>query len=326
MKPKLLVVELWGMGDLILATPFLRAAAGQFELTLLAKSVARELQPHLWPSVAVTPFSFPWTAFKQKYNLVRWPWRDLVSIVRQLRSHHFDLAVSARCDPRDNFLLSLTGAGRRVGFPKLGSGIFLNERVLLPGPGAHRYENWRALGRHLGIDLPTRQQMASPPRRQTTILIHTGAAQAVRVWPLARFQVLAGQLRQSHYSVQIVCDPNQREWWISRGENVRVAASISELIGLLGGAGLFVGNDSGPGHLAAIMGVPTFTIFGNSLPSLFAPLHPAAEWMEGGPCPYKPCYDSCRFSKPECILSTDVPDVWMKLKASAEKNLIKNRA
>ncbi len=321
MKPKLLVVELWGIGDLVLTTPFLRAAAGQFELTLLAKPLARELQPRLWPGVEVMPFAFPWTAFKGKYNLMRWPWRDLASLARQLRLRRFDIAVSARWDPRDHFLLGLTGAGRRVGFPRLGSGLFLSERLLLPGPGAHRYENWRVLGRHLGIELPAKGRLVTPLRKPDTILIHSGAAQPARVWPLERFQVLAAQLRQNHCTVQIVCDPAQREWWISHGENVRVPASISELMAQIDGAGLFVGNDSGPGHLAAIMGVPTFTLFGNQFPSLFAPLHPEAEWIEGGPCPYKPCYDSCRFAKPECLWSVGASDAWVKLKSFAEKHL-----
>src|SRR5580658_9952704 len=123
MKLKILVVELWALGDLALTTPFLKAASGQYELTLLAKPVARELQPRLWPDVEIIPFVFPWTAFKEKYNLANWPWRDLTALVRQLRSRHFDIAVSARWDPRDHFILGLTGAARRVGFPRLGSGL-----------------------------------------------------------------------------------------------------------------------------------------------------------------------------------------------------------
>jgi ADP-heptose:LPS heptosyltransferase len=321
MKPKLLVVELWGMGDLVLSTPFLRAATEIFDVTLLAKSTAQELQPRLWPNVKIIPFSFPWTAFRQKYNLLRWPWWDLSSLVGHLRSCRFDLAVSARWDPRDHFLLWLTGARRRMGFPRLCSSLFLTKRLPLPSPGAHRYENWRALGRPLGIELPARAQLARSVRKQDTILIHSGAAQAVRVWPLDRYQFLAGQLRQNHYTVQVVCDPAQREWWRSHGENVRVPASISELAVLIEDVGLFVGNDSGPGHLAAIMGVPTFTLFGNSLPGLFAPLHPEAAWIEGGPCHYKPCFDSCRFARPECLLATDASTAWLKLEPFARKHL-----
>ena len=325
MKLKLLVVELWGMGDLVLATPFLRAATETYEVTLLAKPMAQELQPRLWPGVEVTPFTFPWTAFRGKYNLTRWPWRELTLLAGQLRSRHFDIAVSARWDPRNDVLLSLTGTRRRVGFPRLASGLFLTDRLSLPGPAAHRYDNWRVLARHLGMDLPAREQMAPAMGRPDTILIHTGAAQQVRVWPLERFQILATQLRQRRYSVQIVCDSAQREWWSAHSENVRVPASLAELMALIDGAGLFVGNDSGPGHLAAMMGLPTFTIFGNNLPSLFSPLHPQAEWIEGGPCPYKPCFDSCRFSKPECLLSTGASDVWTKLSSFAEKHLPKNR-
>jgi len=313
------------MGDLVLATPFLKAASAQFELTLLAKPMARGLQPRLWPGVEVMPFIFPWTAFKKKYDLIRWPWRELGSLARQLRSRHFDIAVSARWDPRDHLLLRLTGAGRRVGFPRLQSGLFLTERLPLPGPGTHRYENWRVIGRHLGMELPARDQIVPPARVSNVVLIHSGAAQAIRVWPLERFQMLATQMRQNHHTVQVVCDPAQREWWSSHGENVLVPANLAELMALLDSAGLFVGNDSGPGHLAAIMGVPTFTLFGNNLPGLFAPLHPEAQWMEGGACPYKPCFDSCRFAKPECLLSTNAADVWEKLKPFAEKHLERNR-
>jgi ADP-heptose:LPS heptosyltransferase len=326
MKLKLLVVELWGMGDLVLSTPFLQAAAGPFEVTLLAKPVARELQPSLWPGVEVMPFNFPWTAFKGKYSLTHWPWRELASLTRQLRSRRFDIAVSARWDPRDHFLLWLSRARKRVGFPRLQSGLLLNERLSRPSPGAHRYENWRVMGRHLGFELPAKERLTPPAHQSDTVLIHSGAAQPARVWPLERFQFLAEQLRRNHYTVRIVCDAAQRSWWISHGENVVVPASLSELMGLLDGAGIFVGNDSGPGHLAAIMGVPTFTLFGNQFPSLFAPLHPAAEWMEGSPCPYKPCYDSCRFAKPECLLGIDVSGAWMKLKTFAEKHLEKSRA
>ena len=68
MKPKLLIVELWGLGDLAIATPFLRAAAEKFDVTLLAKPFARDLQSRLWPEVQVETFTAPWTAFKHKYQ------------------------------------------------------------------------------------------------------------------------------------------------------------------------------------------------------------------------------------------------------------------
>ena len=91
MKPRLLVLELWGLGDLVIATPFLRAAANKFAVTLLAKPFALEMRPRLWPEVEVIPFTAPWTAFafRDKYNLLRWPWREMLRLRRaSRRSHH----------------------------------------------------------------------------------------------------------------------------------------------------------------------------------------------------------------------------------------------
>jgi ADP-heptose:LPS heptosyltransferase len=58
---------------------------------------------------------------------------------------------------------------------------------------------------------------------------------------------------------------------------------MNELFALFDRAGLFIGNDSGPGHLAALVGVPVLTLFGPQLPEWFAPLHPQAEWLEENP-------------------------------------------
>ena len=110
------------------------------------------------------------------------------------------------------------------------------------------------------------------------------------------------RLRQKNFTVQVACDPEQRTFWLSAGEAaVATPANVTELIALIDRAGAFIGNDSGPGHLAAMFGVPTFTLFGPQLPEWFAPLHPAAEWVQGRACPYKPCSDYCRFSEPFCL-------------------------
>ena len=55
-KPKLLVVELWGLGDLLIATPFLQAASRDYAVTLIAKPYALDLRQRFWPDVTVKPF------------------------------------------------------------------------------------------------------------------------------------------------------------------------------------------------------------------------------------------------------------------------------
>lgn len=315
MKPKLLIVELWGLGDLAIATPFLCAAAEQFDVTLLAKPFARDLQPRLWPGVRVDTFTAPWTAFKHKYHFWRWPVFEIDRLRQRLAETRFDFGLSARWDPRDHLLLKIFRAQHRLGFPRLRSELFLTQPLARPEPQAHRYESWRVLARALKLPLPPRENILAPAaRRPEMILIHTGAAQPARVWPLAHYQKLAARLRLEHLPVQVACDRDQRKWWLTAGEaEVATPDNVAELIALVDRAGAFIGNDSGPGHLAAICGVPTFTLFGPQLPEWFAPLHPAAEWIEGKACPYKPCSDYCRFPAPFCLWNLGEEEVFARV-------------
>jgi ADP-heptose:LPS heptosyltransferase len=303
LKPKLLIVELWGLGDLVIATPFLRAAAEKFDITLLAKPYSLDLQPRLWPGVKIEMFNAPWTAFKNKYHFWRWPFLEIIRLRRKLAGGHFDFGASARWDPRDHLLLKIFGVKNRLGFPRLHSGIFLTQPLKRPEPQAHRYECWRAIACALDIELPPREKISIPAARGgKTVLIHTGAGQPVRIWPLEKYKNLVAHLRQKEIQVQIACDDAQRNWWLRAGEaGAATPKNVKELVELIDGAGAFIGNDSGPGHLAAFCGVPTFTIFGPQLPEWFAPLHPASEWIEGKACPYKPCSDYCRFPAPVCL-------------------------
>jgi len=323
LKPKLLIVELWGLGDLVIATPFLRAAAEQLDVTLLAKPFAQDLQRRLWPDVRVVTFVAPWTAFKSKYHLWRWPLLEMIRLRRKLAAEHFDYGLSARWDPRDHLLLKLFGAQNRLGFPRMGSQLFLTLPVTRAKPEDHRYESWRVIGRALNVPLPPREKILQPAScGGRTVLIHSGAGQPVRVWPLREYRQLAVRLREKAFSVQVACDPDQREWWLQAGEaEVATPTTVTELIALIDRAFAFVGNDSGPGHLAAFCGVPTFTLFGPQLPEWFAPLHPAAEWIEGKACPYKPCSDYCRFATPHCLWNITEEEAWMCVEKFATAHL-----
>ncbi len=314
MKPKLLIVELWGLGDLVIATTFLRAAAEKFDVTLLAKPYALDLQPRLWPGVKIETFNAPWTAFKNKYHFWRWPFLEIARVCQKITGEHFDYGLSARWDPRDHLLLKIFDVKNRLGFSRVQSGMFLTRPLARPEPQAHRYESWRVIARALDIELPPREKIPVPAARGgKTVLIHTGAGQPVRVWPLEKYKSLAAHLRQKKFRVQIACDTDQREWWLRSGETkIATPETVKELIALIDSAGAFIGNDSGPGNLAAFCGVPTLTIFGPQLPEWFAPLHPAAEWIEGKACPYKPCSDYCRFPTPFCLRNIGEEEVFSR--------------
>jgi len=292
------VLELWGLGDLALALPFLRAASTRARVTLVARPHAAPLLARFAPDVALLPFTAPWTAFTGKYRLQRWPWRVLGQLRRELRAARFDIAVSARPDPRDHALLALAGAHHRLGFPRAGSGALLSTPIAPPAR-PHRAEHWRALATELGWTLAP-PVAASPARIPGRIVIHSGAGHAVRRWPAERFALIADRLRADGREVLVIDD---------------TLRDLDVLLATLATAERFIGNDSGPGHLAALLGVPTFTIFGPQLPELFAPQHPDAAWIEGAPCPHKPCFDACRFAAPHCIRDLTPDAVWRALQA-----------
>ncbi len=322
MKPRLLVLELWGLGDLVIATPFLRAATEKFEVTLVAKPFAEELRPRLWPDVRVQVFTAPWTAFHGKYKFWHWPWREMFRLRRRLVTEKFDYAVSARWDPRDHFALKFFGAAQRLGFSRLKSHRYLTTELPRPDPLAHRYEFWRTAGRALGLELPARTELPLMPRaHQAIALVHSGARLPARIWPLENFQRLAANLREKKITVQLACDPDQLAWWQAHGENPVCPRTVPELLAHIDRAGIFIGNCSGPGHLAAICGVPTFTLYGPSMHEWFVPLHPQAEIFEGKGCPYKPCSDYCRYEKPFCLHDVTAAEVWPRVELFTAKHL-----
>jgi ADP-heptose:LPS heptosyltransferase len=247
----------------------------------------------------------------------------------RLAAEQFDFGLSARRgadgrgDPRDHLLLLLAGAKIRLGFPRLGSGVFLAKAMTRPDPQAHRYENWRVMARMLGFEVPEREALVLPDARPDgDVLVHTGAGQAVRVWPLERYHNVVIRLRQKGYRVQVACDPDQQNWWVRAGEkHIAAPHTVAELFTLVDRAGAFIGNDSGPGHLAAFCGVPTLTLFGPQMPEWFAPIHPKAEWLEGKACPYKPCSDYCRFPVPYCMVNSEEEEVWKRVEMFVGRTL-----
>lgn len=295
-RPRLLVLELWGLGDLALALPFLRLAVRSARVTLLAKPHAAPLVQRFCPEVELIPFTAPWTAFRGKYRLHEWPWLDFSALLGGLRHRRFAAAVSARPDPRDHALMAAAGAGLRVGFPRAGSRLFLNAALRRPAD-PHRFAGWQAVAAALGWNLAAPAPAPRPGRR---IIIHTGAAQPTRQWGREKFEEIAALLRPGGWSVTMLDETSGR---------------LEELLHSLAAADRFIGNDSGPGHLAALLGVPTFTVMGSYPSELFHPLHPQAAWIEGAPCPFKPCKDHCRFAEPHCIRHITVGETWTRLSA-----------
>ena len=113
------------------------------------------------------------------------------------------------------------------------------------------------------------------------IVLHPGSGALAKCWPADRFWSLAEALRGEGRHVLVVLGEAERARWheaeIRRWRaayDVRLPDSLVELEALLGDAGAYVGNDSGPTHLAAAMGVPTVALFGPTPPHVWRPIGP----------------------------------------------------
>jgi heptosyltransferase-3 len=113
------------------------------------------------------------------------------------------------------------------------------------------------------------------------IVIHPGAGAIEKCWPAEKYLELIARLQQGGSSVRVLLGEVERERWpaerIAQFESAAETVwplSYLDLLDQLREASAFVGNDSGPAHLAAIIGVPTITLFGTSDPDRWHPLGP----------------------------------------------------
>ena len=120
------------------------------------------------------------------------------------------------------------------------------------------------------------------------VVLHPGAGSTAKCWPAASYLQLARQLAASGRAVQVLLGEVERERWPARQIEqfaavapVHFPSTLIELQERISGASLFIGNDSGPSHLAGIIGVPTVVLFGPAHAGRWKPLGPRVNVLGG---------------------------------------------
>jgi len=339
-KPKLLVLELWGIGDLTFATAFLRQAVERYDVTLVGKAHAQPLLAPTFPGIRFLTYDAPWTVFRGKYHLWKWKWRELFRLVRTLRRERFDAAVSVRKDPRDHLLMRLAGAGHRVGFPGKGSGILLSQRLKHLHPKQHKVEDWRQLATALSLPggveaVPFLAPKAYHSGRVDALLagvtkplvvLHPGARIAVRRWPEPYFASLLPRLRERFdFHLALVPDPDGYGAGLAPlCDQVLPQLTLRELVDIMGRVEFLLCNDSGPGHVAAACGRPAVVMFGPTDPDWFRPFGGVHRVVIRDICAWRPCFDYCKFPEPYCMTKLLPDDAWPEIREHL-RSLIEQR-
>ena len=122
------------------------------------------------------------------------------------------------------------------------------------------------------------------------VVIHPGSGGAAKCWPASDFAAVARRLVEAGRRVRVTLGEVERERmpdadaaaFESAGAEVSWPGDLLGLLDAVLPASAFVGNDSGPGHLAAAVGVPTVSIFTATDPAVWRPTGPDVTVLGGG--------------------------------------------
>ncbi len=217
----------------------------------------------------------------------------LLRASRRLRSGRFDAVVLMAPSFEAAFTAWLAGIPRRIGCATDRRGALLTEAVAVSAD-LHRSDEFAALvgalGRSVAVDdrampLVLRSddrayarhlfRDAGWPDDVRPVFLNPAAAKTPRAWSTARFRELAEVLGRTAGRRLIVHDRPPFSappgWAASHGIALVSDATLLQMCVLLERCALYVGNDSGPAHLASVLGVATVTIFGPSTASRTGP-------------------------------------------------------
>lgn len=313
-RPRILVVKLATLGDLLLATPALRALRLRYPSARIDLLTTPAAAPLLADSSLVDHVHIlNKYAFDTPRALLRQPWH-LLPTLRQLAAlrrtaygavllpHHLTLGFG-----RIKYRLLLKAfAPRLTAGLDNGWGSFLDLRVPDNGFGArHEAEYCQEVAQAVDAALPPGERgirladlgwsdVCAPPASHPhyaappVIALHPGSGSysLARRWPLDRYAELSRGLNETYGArLLLVGGPEERPLVQSLldllgqpdwAEDATGAHSPHQLALRLSTCALFVGNDSFPMHLAAAVGIPTVAIFGPSNADAWGPYVPDA--------------------------------------------------
>lgn len=321
----ILVMEFWNLGDLAILVPFLRNLRRSYPEARISLLVNAGLASFLEGQGLVDEFiavRVPWVQHHsrwKKYNPLSRDWISFARTLRAVRKRQFDWAISGRMDLRDNFLLWLSGAARRIGYGLGGGGFLLTDRVTSDLSRTHRADIWLqlldALGkptnRNLGSMRLSANQLASAqsflkrkgiPSDAFLIGVHPGARFAVRRWGDDRFaEVARDLLTESDTHILWFSDPGNPSVAPPLERCHAVSLEFQSFLAVLSRCRLLICNDSGPMHVANLLGVPVVAVFGPQNPEWFGPRGPKDRVVIRPEFWCRPCFDYCIFDQPYCL-------------------------
>lgn len=302
------------LGNLLIAGGLIQQFAAvcrqrDIALLLVIDERYRTLLQHAFPGVELV--CYPRHVLQRPARPAAW--RAFAACVARIRAFRADLAFTLDEDSVAHRLTHLSGAAWRVSSTPARYHMGFHAVLPVERSGRHAWFSYREVFERLGLadGLPTRPcylNLSAPPldkelrqsldasgqgAQRPLAILHAGATKTYKMWPASYYAELAGLLLDYGYQVALIgagqreSDINQRIMaQVRRGRSNEAAIDLCDrldlvqLAAVLGQATCVAGNDSGPVHLAAALGVPGAVIFGPTDQTLWRPLSTGMQVVE----------------------------------------------
>jgi heptosyltransferase-3 len=256
---KVAVLRLRSLGDCVLTTP--------------ALDILKRHRPDLRIAVVV----------EDRFRAIYQGNSDISEILpptlAALRRWRPALCLNLHGGTRSAWMTLLSGARCRAGFAHYRHQFAYNVRIpraqqiLSVDRKVHTAEHLASAMFYLGVpqcEIPRAKLAAISDAAPHIAVIHAVAATSAKTWPADRFLAVAARLRDTGLDPVFIGAASD-DLNAFRAYRTLPGAPLGEVKALISRAALFVGNDSGPAHMAAAFGVPVVVLFGASDPDIWGP-------------------------------------------------------
>jgi len=298
---KILVLRLSAVGDVIRTLPAVKALkehAPSASVTWIVEEPSQaflESQPEV-DSVILFPRK-RWTKGIKSLGTVWQTIGEMREFIAGLRKRKFDVVLDFHGILKSGLLSFLSGSSKRIGYDRSSTKewncLFSNVKVKLPKEKMSRFERNFALLRGMGLEVKDinyslhipphdREYVASFLKSSATslkrplIAIHPGTSMKAffKRWPPDQYARLADRLvRELSASVLFTWGAGELE----SVEGIRremgepsllgpKTETLTQLAEVYRQCDLYVGGDTGPMHIASLMGIPAVVIYGPTDP------------------------------------------------------------
>ncbi|PKL91951.1 MAG: hypothetical protein CVV21_04165 [Candidatus Goldiibacteriota bacterium HGW-Goldbacteria-1] len=268
---KVLVIKLCCIGDIIQATPSLRALkeAGCEVHFLCIKWVSDlvDMIPYVDKKFVVASQSFP----------------EMLKALPELRREKYDMIINFHRDVKSNLYIAALGAKYRAGFNWENKGIFLTHKFKFD-PAQHEALRYLSVVKGAGFAVKENHTLIKAPENTVVKFSLSGGLKAglfpgggknpgtvmvTKRWPVSRFAELIDMLKEKNITPYILggeIDIDVAEEIIKLRPDVKFlkTADLKQLAYVISKMDIFVAGDTGPLHMAAALGVKTIGLFGPS--------------------------------------------------------------